>query len=333
MKALKIIIGIIVVIAAIILIGALFMPKHVKVEQSLVMKAGPEVIFKQVNCFKNWDPWNPWLDSLMVQSYSGPECGQGAVYSWSHEKMGNGKQTIVEIKENEMIKAELVFEGMDPVLSLWYFDKTEEGTKVTWTYETDLGYPVWRWIGNLFMKPQIEKFYKKGLIALNEYTKDMKPEPVWKTGPVEEKMLVPQLALSIKSTVTMENMPQKMDELFGKITETIEKYKMEMAGSAFSLWHEWNPEGESIMECGIPVKKAGKLTGEAKMIRTYGGKAVMAIHYGTYETSDQTWYALDNYLKEKSYKMAGAPWEVYVVGPNTEPDPAKWVTEIYYPVK
>lgn len=333
MKVFKIIMWIVVVIAAIFLIGALFLPAKFKVEQSAIMKAEPEVIFEQVNCFKNWDPWNPWLDSLMVQSYSGPECGQGAVYSWEHDKMGNGKQTILESKENEMIKTEVVFGEMDPVLSYWYFEKTDEGTRVTWTFEMDLAYPLWRWLGNIFMKSGIERDYHKGLMALNEYTMDMKPKPAWKMSPIEEKEIQPQLAVGIKSTVTMDNMDLKMGELYGKIGEVIDKYKLEMAGAPFCIWHEWNYDGESVMECGIPVKKAGKLTGEAKMMKTFGGKVLMATHFGAYDTSDQTYNALEEYLKSNGYTMAGAPWEVYVVGPNTEPDPAKFITEIYYPVK
>ena len=38
------------------------------------------------------------------------------------------------------------------------------------------------------------------------------------------------------------------------------------------------------------------------------------------------------YLKENNTQAAGAPWEEYVTDPKTEPDTAKWLTRIYFPV-
>jgi len=333
MKTLKVVFGILAILLLIFLIGALFMPAKLTVSESQLMKAESEIIFDQVNCFRNWENWNPWKDSLMVEDFTGPECGVGAVYTWNQKDMGGGKQTIIEVTENEMIKTEVIFDSVDPVFSFWYFKKTDEGTKVTWTFEMPLGYPFWRWLGNLFMKPAIRTSYASGLAALNDFTKDMEPETGWKMGDITEKEVKAQHAVAIKATVMMEEMNRKMSELFQKIGATTGKYKMETAGSPMSIWHTWNPDGESVMECAIPVKKPGKLLGEVKMIKTYEGKVVSAIHYGPYETSGQTWEALDKKINEMGYAVNGSPWEVYLKGHESTTDPAEYVTEIYYPVK
>ncbi|MCD4735238.1 MAG: SRPBCC family protein, partial [Bacteroidales bacterium] len=290
MKALKVIIVIILVIGAIFLVGALFMPKQLNIEKTMTMKAHPEVIYEQVSCFKNWNNWSPWLDSLMVNSYSGPDCGLGAVNSWEHEKMGNGKQSVIEADENKMIKTELIFGEQKPAYSNWYFEPSEDGgTNVIWTFSSELSYPVWRWIGILFMKPGIEKSYEKGLIALNDFTKDMKPKPKFRTGEIVEKEVKPQFALTFQSKVTIDQIGPKMEESFRLIIKTITEKKLQLAGSPFAIWHEWNPDGESVMECAMPIAKPGKFFGDVKQIKTYGGKVITATHYGQYETTEATW--------------------------------------------
>jgi len=334
MKVFKIIIVIILVIVVIFLIGALFMPKQLNVEKTLTMKAQPEVIYEQVSCLKNWNNWSPWHDSIMVNAYNGPECGLGAVNSWEHKEMGNGKQSIIEAEENKLIKTELVFGEQKPAYSDWYFEPSEDGgTNVTWTFNSDLSYPVWRWIGTLFMKPGIEKSFDQGLIALNEFTKDMKPKPRFKTGEIVEKEVEPQFAVAHKSKVTIDQIGPKMEESFGMVVKTIADKKLELTGAPFAIWHEWDPEGESIMECAMPIARPGKFGGDVKIIKTYGGKVVTAIHYGQYETTEATWNALDEYLKKNEMEMNGSPWEVYLTDPQSEPNPEKWKTEIYFPVK
>ena len=37
-------------------------------------------------------------------------------------------------------------------------------------------------------------------------------------------------------------------------------------------------------------------------------------------------------MASQGLEGAGAPWEVYVTDPATEPDQAKWRTEIFFPV-
>jgi AraC family transcriptional regulator len=38
-------------------------------------------------------------------------------------------------------------------------------------------------------------------------------------------------------------------------------------------------------------------------------------------------------MKSQGLEPAGAPWEVYVTDPGAEPDPSKWRTDIFFPVR
>ena len=60
MKFLKIFLGIIVVIIAIILIGSLFLPKTFSVSRSANIAASDTVVYKNIADFDNFLQWNPW---------------------------------------------------------------------------------------------------------------------------------------------------------------------------------------------------------------------------------------------------------------------------------
>ena len=87
------------------------------------------------------------------------------------------------------------------------------------------------------------------------------------------------------------------------------------------------------MICGIPVKGDVKITNpKLKLEKTSEGKAVKAVHIGSYEKLMETHDQIGKYIVHKKLTVTGAPWEVYITDPMTEKDTAKWVTEVYYPV-
>lgn len=55
-------------------------------------------------------------------------------------------------------------------------------------------------------------------------------------------------------------------------------------------------------------------------------------HHGDYGTISEATEALGTWIAERGLARAGAPFNVYVVGPGRESDPAKWVTEVNVPI-
>ena len=159
MKALKIVMIILVVIIAIIMIPPLFMPSKLNIEITRVLKAQPEVIWDQVNCLENWEKWDLWhQDSNMVGRYEGPACGEGATNIWTYRNMDDGgSQTIIDSREYEYLQTFLDFQKMGTAQAEMFLEKTEEGTRVTWTLVSDASYPVMRWINTLMVAPGVKK--------------------------------------------------------------------------------------------------------------------------------------------------------------------------------
>ncbi|SEC21228.1 effector-binding domain-containing protein [Paramicrobacterium humi] len=55
-------------------------------------------------------------------------------------------------------------------------------------------------------------------------------------------------------------------------------------------------------------------------------------HYGGFETIGRATEALGAWISEHARRRVGPLFNVYVVGPGREADPAKWVTEVSVPI-
>lgn len=320
-----------VVIIGIILIPPLFMPSELNIEISRVVKAQPEVVWDQVNCLENWEKWDLWhQDTNMTGFYEGPACGVGAKNTWTYKNTDDGgSQTIIESRDYEYIKTLLDFKEMGTAESEIFFEKTEEGTKITWTLVSGGAYPIMRWINALMVAPGVKESYTEGLANLDELTKDMKPAPRYTTGDVSITMAESMDALALRVVAKMDEMEGAMGNAFGKLMEL---GGAQMTGPPFAIWYAWEGDEFEFDNC-IPVAGPVAVSGEIKNIKTYAGKVVKVVHTGTYESTQYSWMAIEEYMKSNTLTSNGSPYEVYLTDPGQEPDPNKWVTELYWPIK
>ncbi len=133
----KILIAIALLIAAFVAVVAL-QPSEYRIERSTTIAAQPADVFPNVNDFRKWDAWSPWakLDPDAKVTFAGPESGAGAVMNWAgNDKVGEGKQTIVESKADELVrnKVEFVKPFVGSVNSEFAFKPEGGTTQVTWS--------------------------------------------------------------------------------------------------------------------------------------------------------------------------------------------------------
>lgn len=76
-----------------------------------------------------------------------------------------------------------------------------------------------------------------------------------------------------------------------------------------------------------PPEDSGILVGELP-----GGTVAATTHKGPYEGLGEAYEALDRWVTESDYESAGHPWELYVTDPGEVPDPADWLTDVFWPV-
>ncbi len=155
-------------IALIVLIG-FFLPAKYEAQRSIVIKAPPEKIQALVDAPKAWMLWSPWnaRDPNMKITYSGPERGTGAKWSWISKSEGNGTMEMNEIVPVNKVKYTLTMEGMGaPSQSEITFTPAGADTKVNWRMYGEHGMnPIHRWF-SLFMDKLVGPDFEAGLAKL-----------------------------------------------------------------------------------------------------------------------------------------------------------------------
>lgn len=164
MKVLKIILGIIIAIIALVLIVAIFLPSEVTVERSAVIEAPDSVVFNYITDFTERANWDPWLemDPDAKVTLGEIQKGVGAGYAWEGEVTGSGEMIIDEVVENKSVKSTIKFyspQTGDGKIE-WRLEPVENGTNLTWSFYSEMGYPVERFFGLMMegmLGPQLEK--------------------------------------------------------------------------------------------------------------------------------------------------------------------------------
>ncbi|HEY5895842.1 MAG TPA: SRPBCC family protein [Chthoniobacterales bacterium] len=169
---LKIVVGLVglfVALALGVVIASQFLPGEYRVERSAVINAPPAAVFAKIGDLKEWKTWTVWhaRDPKMELQYSDATSGVGAWHAWKSQTEGNGKFTITEWQQNQLVAYLLEFPdfGMksDGRLEL----KPEgAGTKVTWICSGKLSRnPLQRLFGR-FLDKLIGADFEAGLTNL-----------------------------------------------------------------------------------------------------------------------------------------------------------------------
>jgi effector-binding domain-containing protein len=140
-----------------------------------------------------------------------------------------------------------------------------------------------------------------------------------------------QPTAAVRITTPRENIGEAMAEAFPRVFAAVTKAGGTPAGAPLARYFSFG--GPTIeFECAIPVAAPFTAEGDVVPSEVGGGDAAFAVHVGPYDTIGQTWEALTNWVTEQGRTPEGPGWEHYLTDPGEEPDPAKWVTEVYVPL-
>lgn len=178
MKFLKWLLIIVLVIVAIFLVVALFLPSEYRLERSITINAPADVVYEQIADLKNWNNWGPWvkMEKEVDGSISEPSRGVGASMTWAGDTIGSGSIEVIKMEELKYMHSKLTFEGDMESIDIWEFKQVDGGIRATWANEGELSYPIGRFFG-LFLEGMMGDMYVEGLESLKQYTESMPPPP------------------------------------------------------------------------------------------------------------------------------------------------------------
>lgn len=327
--------GIIVVIYVVI---ALFCQSRIHVERSLAIKADASTIFNQINDLKNWKNWSYWdnIDPNMKSSFEGPNAGVGAKHLWESENdsAGKGTLTITKSEPNTFVETELSFEDMGTSIGGWRIKDTAGSRTVSAYMDIDITFLLRPMMAMMDMEAMLGADFTKSLEGLRKTCEGMSTTPELR---IEATTVGPMKVVTIGDSGTMMEIGEKLGAIYGEIGAYLKKEGATMAGAPFSIYHKEVTAPDGMMtfwfEAGVAVDKEVKSTDRIQYKEMPGGNVVKAMHYGSYEATAKSHELMQTWMSTNGKTVTGSPWESYVTDPMMEKDTAKWLTEIYYPVK
>lgn len=144
---------------------------HVLVERSAAVRADAATVHALIDDFHQWVKWSPYegVDPDLKRTYSGPDAGVGASYSWSgNRKAGAGTMTITESIPEERIVLDLAFTKpfKNRNVTAFLLEPVADGTRVTWRMSGKQS-KLFALIGKVFsMDKLVGPDFEKGLRQL-----------------------------------------------------------------------------------------------------------------------------------------------------------------------
>jgi effector-binding domain-containing protein len=149
----------------------------------------------------------------------------------------------------------------------------------------------------------------------------------------EQVTLTAKPIVASKGTANWDNAYETLVEALKQIYGYLDKQGIKPSGPAMTVYLSTDDTGFQF-QIGVPVAEEPKdpPKGDIAMAQSPSGKALKFIHRGSYDSMDNTYEAITNFLDEKKIDAKDLFVEMYVTDPRTTPED-KLVIEVYVPTK
>jgi len=148
-----------------------------------------------------------------------------------------------------------------------------------------------------------------------------------------EVTLTPKTIIFMKGNSTWDKALDNLQDAFKSVYALIDRQGLTKAGPAMTIYTQADDTGFSY-QAAVPITEAPKDApkGDIAVGQSPGGKALKFLHRGSYDSMDNTYEAITNYLDEKRLEAADSFIEEYETDPVTTPED-KFVVTVYVPLK
>jgi len=151
--------------------------------------------------------------------------------------------------------------------------------------------------------------------------------------PVEHRTLAPVTALAVSADVTREDIGGWCGESFERLYRAAAVAGVRPTGPAGATYDVAYFEADAgRVQAFLPVPASTSSCGDLSASLVPGGDFVVGVHRGPYSECDRTYGAVGTHVTEHDTTLAEPIREIYLWGPPDEHDPARFRTEICWPV-
>lgn len=313
-----------------------------QVEQEKVIAAPQELVYNEVNDFTTWKNWEPWSEESdnMIINYGEKTSGEGASYSWSSEDMGDGEINTVKSNPYTSIDQKITFKtpfGESTSDVYWKFEEQGDSTRVIWGMKGEQSFM--EKAAFLFQKESLNDMmqpkFEKGLDNLqNEIREKMEVYSVNVDGITQHGG---GYYMYITTASKISQVTERMPKMIGEVEDYMNRNNIEKLGNPMVLYNQWDEAaGTAIYSAGFFTPSEVITPAETTVLNGFlpNQRTLKTTLKGDYKNLSEAWDSAYRYIQENglSAKNDAQAFEVYVTGPEDEPNPANWITTLYIPI-
>jgi effector-binding domain-containing protein len=137
--------------------------------------------------------------------------------------------------------------------------------------------------------------------------------------------------IGLELVTSAESIASDATTALNRIYEGLEQDDIPVGGPSRLVYHEMDMDSWTIELC-VPVVGHSNPPDGLSRRRFEGGRAATVLHVGPYDQLGPAYRKLEAWIQQQSMEPAGPPFDVYLNDPNEVNDPAKFETEIIWPV-
>jgi effector-binding domain-containing protein len=332
MKILKILFFSLLGFLSLYTLSNLFFADKFEVERSIEIKTTPILVFEQINNFKNWESWDPWLqkEPTMKLQYNEISSGVGAIKTWQSKNSSNGKMEIVESSFIDFVKTKVSIEGWKSFDGKITLIASKKGIIVSWKNSGKLDF-LMRVMGPLFNK-MIGKDLEQGLKNLKAHCESM-------PGSSSEVVISERInsyELSIKDSCTISNIETKLSDIFKEVYTQLAINGISPSSAPFAQYLKFPKQaGEDdfvILKAGVFIDFELEIDSNNKIIcsEVSLSQTLECTHFGSYNTLNITHQKIEQYCQENGLEIDYPGYEFFETDPSIEPNLSKRETRVVY---
>ncbi|MFZ4603968.1 MAG: SRPBCC family protein [Caulobacterales bacterium] len=321
-------------------VGWFVLPVQLDVSRSIEISRPRATVFALVNDLRTFNEFSPWveIDPTAAYAFSGPRAGPGQISTWTSTStvIGSGSIRIVSAKAPvEVVYA--INRGPSHTRSMFKIAGKGLRSTVTWSFTArcppTLEALPCRYM-NALAKSQIAHNYALGLAKLKLLAERI-PNVDFEGIQVSVATLAPQdfAYHDSESTLDAPAMLAAERASFGFVRDFLTRNALQLAGPPTSETLAWDETtrkygyraGYAFAGAAPPVAVGVRLG------KSPAGLALKTVHVGSYEALPETFLKLEAYVQAHRYRIAGAPWQVYL-GADPGQEPAAPRTEVFIPI-
>jgi effector-binding domain-containing protein len=140
-----------------------------------------------------------------------------------------------------------------------------------------------------------------------------------------------QLTAIIHITVPRHEIQEAMGPGYNELMATVADQGIAVDGPWFTHHLHMHPDTFDF-EIGVPVATPVTAAGRVKPSELPVLRVARTVYHGGYEGLGDAWGEFGAWIEANGYTPAADLWESYVSGPEADPDPANWRTELNRPI-